>query len=50
MAVELMAGYTAYTNAPDIIAEATGARPGDLRSDVSSFFTITVSFTYQRAV
>ncbi|HEX4790924.1 MAG TPA: hypothetical protein VH372_20850 [Actinospica sp.] len=42
MATELMAGYTAYTNAPDIIAEAvSGAVDPDEQS-----ISVTVSVTY----
>ena len=42
MASELMAGYTAYTNAPDIIAEAAS---GTLSADPDSI-SVTVSVTY----
>ena len=50
MASELMAGYTAYTNAPDIIAEAvSGAATVDPES-ISVTVSVTASWTatYQK--
>jgi hypothetical protein len=42
MAADLMAGYVAYTNAPDILAEA---QSGSAEPDEKSI-SVTVSVTY----
>jgi hypothetical protein len=45
MTTELMAGYVAYTNAHDIVAEATsGSGDGDLQS-ISVTVSVTLSWT-----
>ncbi len=45
MAADLMAGYTAYTNAPDIVAEAdSGSADPDLQS-ISVTVSVTLSWT-----
>lgn len=50
MAAELMAGYTAYTNAPDIIAEAVTGTLSVNEDSVSVTVSVTYSWTgsYQK--
>ena len=45
MASELMAGYTAYTNAPDIIAEAVSGAANSNEASISITVSVTVSWT-----
>ncbi|HEX4790923.1 MAG TPA: hypothetical protein VH372_20845 [Actinospica sp.] len=45
MAAELMAGYTAYTNAPDIIAEAVSGAIGPDEQSISVTVSVTISVT-----
>ena len=45
MATDLMSGYVAYTNAPDILAEAQSSIPGPGEKSISITVSVTVSLT-----
>ncbi len=45
MATDLMSGYVAYTNAPDILAEAQSSAPGPILRPSTDTPSVTISWT-----